>query len=100
LPSPRSWARSGASCYTRCWPECLLSSVPRAWSCSQPRSSPVGGPHHEHGLGSELVDAERNERHMEFGIFVQGHVPRARVEDDGESAEHHALINEIDLVRT
>jgi alkanesulfonate monooxygenase SsuD/methylene tetrahydromethanopterin reductase-like flavin-dependent oxidoreductase (luciferase family) len=36
---------------------------------------------------------------MEFGIFVQAHVPQARVEADGPAAEHNALLNEIDLVR-
>jgi alkanesulfonate monooxygenase SsuD/methylene tetrahydromethanopterin reductase-like flavin-dependent oxidoreductase (luciferase family) len=36
---------------------------------------------------------------MEFGIFVQGHVPRQRVEVDGSDAEHIALMNEIELVK-
>jgi alkanesulfonate monooxygenase SsuD/methylene tetrahydromethanopterin reductase-like flavin-dependent oxidoreductase (luciferase family) len=36
---------------------------------------------------------------MEFGIFVQGHTPRARVEAEGEAAEHNALMNEIELVK-
>ena len=35
---------------------------------------------------------------MEFGIFVQGHVPRARVETDGDAAEHNAIVNEMELV--
>jgi alkanesulfonate monooxygenase SsuD/methylene tetrahydromethanopterin reductase-like flavin-dependent oxidoreductase (luciferase family) len=35
---------------------------------------------------------------MEFGIFVQGHVPRARVNADGEAAEHNAIVNEMELV--
>jgi alkanesulfonate monooxygenase SsuD/methylene tetrahydromethanopterin reductase-like flavin-dependent oxidoreductase (luciferase family) len=36
---------------------------------------------------------------MEFGIFVQGHVPRARVEAEGDAAEHNALVREVELVR-
>ena len=36
---------------------------------------------------------------MEFGIFVQAHVPRARVEADGAAAEHNALMNETELVQ-
>jgi alkanesulfonate monooxygenase SsuD/methylene tetrahydromethanopterin reductase-like flavin-dependent oxidoreductase (luciferase family) len=36
---------------------------------------------------------------MEFGIFVQCHVPRRRVEREGEAAEHNALMNEIELVK-
>jgi alkanesulfonate monooxygenase SsuD/methylene tetrahydromethanopterin reductase-like flavin-dependent oxidoreductase (luciferase family) len=36
---------------------------------------------------------------MEFGIFVQGHVPRRRVEREGRDAEHNALMNEIELVK-
>ena len=35
---------------------------------------------------------------MEFGIFVQCHVPRRRQEVDPE-AEHHALMNEVELVK-
>ena len=35
---------------------------------------------------------------MEFGIFVLGHVPKARVERDGDQAEHLALLNEVGLV--
>lgn len=37
---------------------------------------------------------------MEFGIFVQGHVPASRVEREGAAAEHNALMNETGLVRT
>lgn len=36
---------------------------------------------------------------MEFGIFVQGYVPRARVDGEGRDAEHHALVGEAELVR-
>src|SRR6476620_7119985 len=36
---------------------------------------------------------------MEFGIFVQAHLPRQRVEQVGPDAEHQALMNEIDLVK-
>jgi len=36
---------------------------------------------------------------MEFGIFIQGYVPQARLEAVGEVAEHEALLNEADLVR-
>jgi alkanesulfonate monooxygenase SsuD/methylene tetrahydromethanopterin reductase-like flavin-dependent oxidoreductase (luciferase family) len=35
---------------------------------------------------------------MEFGIFVQGHVPRRRAQADPD-AEHTALLNEIELVK-
>jgi alkanesulfonate monooxygenase SsuD/methylene tetrahydromethanopterin reductase-like flavin-dependent oxidoreductase (luciferase family) len=35
---------------------------------------------------------------MEFGIFVQAHLPRRRVEADPD-AEHHAIMNEIELVK-
>lgn len=35
---------------------------------------------------------------MEFGIFVQGHVPKSRVEREGEVAEHSALIGDTNLV--
>ncbi len=36
---------------------------------------------------------------MEFGIFIQAHVPRRRVEAEGETAEHHALLGEAELVQ-
>ena len=36
---------------------------------------------------------------MEFGIFVQAHVPRARVEAEGGLAEHNALVGDIELVK-
>ncbi len=36
---------------------------------------------------------------MEFGIFVQGHVPRSRVEREGAQAEHRALMGDVDLVK-
>jgi alkanesulfonate monooxygenase SsuD/methylene tetrahydromethanopterin reductase-like flavin-dependent oxidoreductase (luciferase family) len=36
---------------------------------------------------------------MEFGIFVQGHVPRAKVEREGADAEHHALLGDVELVK-
>jgi alkanesulfonate monooxygenase SsuD/methylene tetrahydromethanopterin reductase-like flavin-dependent oxidoreductase (luciferase family) len=36
---------------------------------------------------------------MEFGIFIQAHVPRARVEAEGRDAEHNALMGEIELVK-
>lgn len=36
---------------------------------------------------------------MEFGIFIQAHVPRQRVEAVGDHAEHEALLGEADLVR-
>src|SRR6478672_5518603 len=35
---------------------------------------------------------------MEFGIFVQGYTPGFRQEADPE-AEHHALMNELELVK-
>ena len=35
---------------------------------------------------------------MEFGIFVQGYTPEFRQEVDPE-AEHHALMNELELVK-
>jgi alkanesulfonate monooxygenase SsuD/methylene tetrahydromethanopterin reductase-like flavin-dependent oxidoreductase (luciferase family) len=35
---------------------------------------------------------------MEFGIFVQAHLPRRRVEADPD-AEHHAIMNEVELVK-
>lgn len=35
---------------------------------------------------------------MEFGIFIQGHVPKRRMEADPD-AEHHALMNDIELVK-
>jgi len=37
---------------------------------------------------------------MEFGIFVQAHLPRQRVEQVGPAAEHEALMNEVELVKT
>jgi alkanesulfonate monooxygenase SsuD/methylene tetrahydromethanopterin reductase-like flavin-dependent oxidoreductase (luciferase family) len=37
---------------------------------------------------------------MEFGIFIQGHVPKARVDAEGADAEHNALMGEIELVKT
>lgn len=36
---------------------------------------------------------------MEFGIFVQGHVPKSRVAREGEQAEHTALMGDAELVR-
>jgi alkanesulfonate monooxygenase SsuD/methylene tetrahydromethanopterin reductase-like flavin-dependent oxidoreductase (luciferase family) len=36
---------------------------------------------------------------MEFGIFIQAHVPQARVDVRGADAEHEALLNEAELVR-
>ena len=36
---------------------------------------------------------------MEFGIFIQAHVPRRRVEREGPEAEHNALMNEIELAQ-
>lgn len=36
---------------------------------------------------------------MEFGIFVQGHVPRAKVEREGPAAEHNALMGNIELIK-
>jgi alkanesulfonate monooxygenase SsuD/methylene tetrahydromethanopterin reductase-like flavin-dependent oxidoreductase (luciferase family) len=36
---------------------------------------------------------------MEFGIFIQGYVPQARVDAVGETAEHEALLDEADLAR-
>jgi alkanesulfonate monooxygenase SsuD/methylene tetrahydromethanopterin reductase-like flavin-dependent oxidoreductase (luciferase family) len=36
---------------------------------------------------------------MEFGIFVQGHVPHSRQEREGVEAEHRALIGDTDLVK-
>ena len=35
---------------------------------------------------------------MEFGIFIQAHVPQARLEANAD-AEHEAIMNETDLVR-
>jgi alkanesulfonate monooxygenase SsuD/methylene tetrahydromethanopterin reductase-like flavin-dependent oxidoreductase (luciferase family) len=35
---------------------------------------------------------------MEFGIFIQGYVPQARLEAVAD-AEHEALLNEAELVR-
>jgi alkanesulfonate monooxygenase SsuD/methylene tetrahydromethanopterin reductase-like flavin-dependent oxidoreductase (luciferase family) len=37
---------------------------------------------------------------MEFGIFVQGHVPRSKVEREGLEAEHNALMGDIELIKT
>ena len=36
---------------------------------------------------------------MEFGIFVQAHLPRQRMEQVGPDAEHQALMNEVDHVK-
>jgi alkanesulfonate monooxygenase SsuD/methylene tetrahydromethanopterin reductase-like flavin-dependent oxidoreductase (luciferase family) len=36
---------------------------------------------------------------MEFGIFVQGHVPKSRVDREGANAEHNALINDMELIK-
>ena len=36
---------------------------------------------------------------MEFGIFIQGYVPQARLDAVGPTAEHEALLNEAGLVR-
>ena len=36
---------------------------------------------------------------MEFGIFVQGHVPKARVEREGHAAEHNALMADIECIK-
>jgi len=36
---------------------------------------------------------------MEFGIFVQGHVPKSRVAREGDQAEHTALMGDAELVR-
>src|SRR5215472_12382273 len=36
---------------------------------------------------------------MEFGLFVQGYLPRERMEADGPDAEHIALMREIELVK-
>lgn len=36
---------------------------------------------------------------MEFGIFVQGHVPRTRLEREGGEAEHRALTGDVELVK-
>jgi alkanesulfonate monooxygenase SsuD/methylene tetrahydromethanopterin reductase-like flavin-dependent oxidoreductase (luciferase family) len=36
---------------------------------------------------------------MEFGIFVQGHVPARRQQREGEQAEHNALMGEVDLIQ-
>src|SRR5437764_7856182 len=35
---------------------------------------------------------------MEFGIFVQGYTPQFRRDEDPD-AEHHALMNELELVK-
>src|SRR5213594_3351868 len=34
---------------------------------------------------------------MEFGLFVQAHVPRQEVETDPDGAEHRRLLREVDL---
>lgn len=36
---------------------------------------------------------------MEFGIFVQGHVPRRKLDREGHAAEHNALMGDIELVK-
>src|ERR1700738_1281280 len=36
---------------------------------------------------------------MEFGIFVQGHVPKAKVDAEGGAAEHNALMGDLELVK-
>jgi alkanesulfonate monooxygenase SsuD/methylene tetrahydromethanopterin reductase-like flavin-dependent oxidoreductase (luciferase family) len=36
---------------------------------------------------------------MEFGIFVQGHVPKAKVDAEGVAAEHNALMGDLELVK-
>jgi alkanesulfonate monooxygenase SsuD/methylene tetrahydromethanopterin reductase-like flavin-dependent oxidoreductase (luciferase family) len=36
---------------------------------------------------------------VEFGIFVQGHVPSSRVEREGRNAEHNALTGDIELIK-
>jgi alkanesulfonate monooxygenase SsuD/methylene tetrahydromethanopterin reductase-like flavin-dependent oxidoreductase (luciferase family) len=36
---------------------------------------------------------------MEFGIFVQGHVPARRQQREGQQAEHNALMGEVDLIQ-
>ena len=36
---------------------------------------------------------------MEFGIFVQGHVPARRQQREGDQAEHNALMGEVDLIQ-
>lgn len=37
---------------------------------------------------------------MEFGIFVQGYVPRSKVDREGTEAEHNALSGDIGLIET
>jgi len=37
---------------------------------------------------------------MEFGLFVQCYLPRQRVEAEGPDAEHIALMNEVELIKT
>jgi alkanesulfonate monooxygenase SsuD/methylene tetrahydromethanopterin reductase-like flavin-dependent oxidoreductase (luciferase family) len=37
---------------------------------------------------------------VEFGIFIQGYVPRARRDAEGPDAEHNALLGEVELVKT
>ena len=36
---------------------------------------------------------------MEFGVFVQGHVPRAKVEREGRAAEHNALMGDLEVIK-
>jgi len=36
---------------------------------------------------------------MEFGIFVQGHVPKARTDREGRDAEHNALMADMELIK-
>jgi alkanesulfonate monooxygenase SsuD/methylene tetrahydromethanopterin reductase-like flavin-dependent oxidoreductase (luciferase family) len=36
---------------------------------------------------------------MEFGIFVQGHTPRRKVEREGPDAEHYALMGDVELAK-
>jgi alkanesulfonate monooxygenase SsuD/methylene tetrahydromethanopterin reductase-like flavin-dependent oxidoreductase (luciferase family) len=36
---------------------------------------------------------------MEFGIFIQGHVPRAKREAEGDAAEHNAILGDVELVK-
>jgi alkanesulfonate monooxygenase SsuD/methylene tetrahydromethanopterin reductase-like flavin-dependent oxidoreductase (luciferase family) len=36
---------------------------------------------------------------MEFGIFIQGHVPRRKREAEGDAAEHNAIVGDIELVK-
>jgi alkanesulfonate monooxygenase SsuD/methylene tetrahydromethanopterin reductase-like flavin-dependent oxidoreductase (luciferase family) len=36
---------------------------------------------------------------VEFGIFIQGHVPRAKLEAEGDLAEHSAIMGDVELVK-